>query len=194
MVADPRSAAPFDAYVVLGLDQTASTDDVRRAYRRLARSLHPDANPADRAAEARFREVVEAYAVLGDPVRRLRYDRARRGAAAGPRAVRYGPAPSGNAAVRGQAARPSHRPRPPDEAPERPTRETDEWRFLGSFVRWSTILVLTAVIGLALAAAVLAGDASEPPSVVPAASPGGDGFCRTPDGWISCRLVEVREP
>lgn len=64
-----------DHYAVLGVDRNASADDVKRAYRRLARQHHPDANPGDAAAETRFKEVANAYEVLSDPDRRARYDR-----------------------------------------------------------------------------------------------------------------------
>src|SRR4029079_9335687 len=57
-----------------GLQQGASEADIRRAYRRLARRFHPDINPGDRAAEARFREILEAYETLIDPERRSRYE------------------------------------------------------------------------------------------------------------------------
>jgi molecular chaperone DnaJ len=63
-----------DFYIVLGLSQGASESDIKRAYRRLARRLHPDINPGDRAAEARFRQIVEAYETLIDRDRRARYD------------------------------------------------------------------------------------------------------------------------
>jgi molecular chaperone DnaJ len=65
----------MDFYVVLGVGQTASEADIKRAYRRLARRFHPDINPGDRAAEDRFREILAAYETLVDPDRRLRYDR-----------------------------------------------------------------------------------------------------------------------
>jgi len=55
----------------------ASPDEVARAYRRLAHDAHPDAHPGDPDAPRRFREITEAYEVLGDPARRARYDRAR---------------------------------------------------------------------------------------------------------------------
>ena len=61
-------------YEVLGVAEDASTEDIRRAYRRRARDHHPDANPTDAAAGERFRRVAEAYAVLSDPVRRSWYD------------------------------------------------------------------------------------------------------------------------
>jgi molecular chaperone DnaJ len=65
----------MDLYVVLGLPHGASDADIKRAYRRLARRFHPDINPGDRAAEARFRQILEAYETLIDPDRRQRYDR-----------------------------------------------------------------------------------------------------------------------
>jgi molecular chaperone DnaJ len=64
----------MDLYIVLGLDQRASERDIKRAYRRLARRFHPDINPGDHTAEARFRQIVEAYETLVDPSRRSRYD------------------------------------------------------------------------------------------------------------------------
>lgn len=64
----------MDFYVVLGIPPGATTTDIKRAYRRLARKYHPDINPGDRAAEALFRRIVEAYETLIDPDRRRRYD------------------------------------------------------------------------------------------------------------------------
>ena len=64
----------MDLYVVLGLPHGATESDIKRAYRRLARRFHPDINPGDRVAEARFRQILEAYETLIDPDRRSRYD------------------------------------------------------------------------------------------------------------------------
>jgi molecular chaperone DnaJ len=65
----------MDLYVVLGVRRGASDADIRRAYRRLARQYHPDINPGDREAAARFRDIAHAYETLVDPARRERYDR-----------------------------------------------------------------------------------------------------------------------
>src|ERR1700716_2958554 len=64
----------MDFYIVLGLERGATLADVKRAYKRLARKHHPDINPGDRMAAAKFRQIVEAYETLSDPDRRRRYD------------------------------------------------------------------------------------------------------------------------
>jgi molecular chaperone DnaJ len=64
----------MDLYVVLGVQHGASESEIKRAYRRLARRYHPDINPGDRAAEVRFRQILDAYETLIDPERRSRYD------------------------------------------------------------------------------------------------------------------------
>ena len=65
-------------YRILGISQDATADEIKKAFRSLARETHPDANPGDAAAEARFREIAEAYEVLSDPQKRARYDRGER--------------------------------------------------------------------------------------------------------------------
>lgn len=64
-----------DPYTILGVSRTASQDQIKRAYRRLAKEHHPDRNPGDKGAEQRFKEVQAAYEVLGDTQRRTQYDR-----------------------------------------------------------------------------------------------------------------------
>lgn len=64
-----------DYYEVLGVDRTASADEIKKAYRKLAVKYHPDKNPGDKEAEAKFKEVAEAYSVLSDSQKRQNYDR-----------------------------------------------------------------------------------------------------------------------
>ena len=63
-----------DYYKILGVERSASADDIRKAYRKLALKYHPDRNPGDKAAEDRFKEMNEAYQVLGDETKRARYN------------------------------------------------------------------------------------------------------------------------
>lgn len=64
-----------DYYEILGVARDAAPEEIKRSFRSLARETHPDANPNDPAAEARFRDIAEAYEVLSDPQKRARYDR-----------------------------------------------------------------------------------------------------------------------
>jgi curved DNA-binding protein len=67
-------ANPTDLYGLLGVSKTATADDIRKAYRKLARQHHPDVNPNDPRAEERFKEISFAYDALSDPEKRRRYD------------------------------------------------------------------------------------------------------------------------
>src|SRR5215203_1692965 len=64
----------IDYYKILGVDKNASTDDIRKAYRKLARKHHPDLNPNDKESHKKFQQVNEANEVLSDPEKRKKYD------------------------------------------------------------------------------------------------------------------------
>ncbi len=82
-MAPQREWIDKDYYAVLGVSKDASADEIKKAYRKLARENHPDARPDDPRAEQRFKEVGEAYAVLADAEQRKEYDEIRRLGAAG---------------------------------------------------------------------------------------------------------------
>ena len=67
--------AKEDYYKVLGVERKAKPEEIKKAYRKLARKFHPDVNPGDKAAEERFKLITEAHDVLSDPKKRSVYDR-----------------------------------------------------------------------------------------------------------------------
>ena len=66
--------AKRDYYEVLGVEKTASEAEIKKAYRKMAIQYHPDKNPGDKEAEAKFKEINEAYDTLSDPEKRKKYD------------------------------------------------------------------------------------------------------------------------
>src|SRR5688572_20139984 len=90
-----------DYYAVLGVPASASQDDIKKQYRRLAAKFHPDKNPNDAAAADRFKEISEAYTVLGDAEKRKQYDDMRRLGALGGFGARRPGAPAGGAGAAG---------------------------------------------------------------------------------------------
>src|SRR5215218_9492527 len=70
------ATASKNPYDVLGVDKKASDEEIKKAYRKLARQYHPDKNPGDAKAEERFKSISQAHDILGDPEKRKAYDRA----------------------------------------------------------------------------------------------------------------------
>ena len=91
-----------DYYATLGVTKTATEKELKQAYRKLARKFHPDVNPGDKAAETRFKEINEAYEVLGDADKRRKYDEL----GANWRQYRAGRRPGGPVRGRGRASAP----------------------------------------------------------------------------------------
>src|SRR5688572_29057828 len=63
-----------DYYATLGVTKASTEKEIKAAFRKLARKFHPDVNPGDKASESKFKEINEAYEVLGDPAKRKKYD------------------------------------------------------------------------------------------------------------------------
>ena len=83
-----------DPYKVLGVNRSASDEEIKRAYRKLAKKLHPDLNPGDKRVESQFKETTAAYDFLSDPDKRHKYDRGEIDESGQPRAARYSSRPS----------------------------------------------------------------------------------------------------
>src|SRR6201998_829105 len=68
------AARSEDYFATLGVEKKSSAEEIKKAYRKLARKYHPDRNPGDKQAEARFKEISQAHDVLSDPEKRKQYD------------------------------------------------------------------------------------------------------------------------
>ena len=86
-------------YETLGVAKNAPQDEIKKAYRKLARKFHPDRNPGDDEAEAKFKEVQTAYDVLSDPEKRKQYDRVGSTNGRGPQGFDFGNVDFGNVDV-----------------------------------------------------------------------------------------------
>lgn len=178
-----------DLYGLLGVLPDASDDDIRHAYRALAREHHPDANPEDARADG-FRRVAAAYEILGDERERESYDRAlhlerlaaEQALRPGPVASHVAPRPTGAVASRGRAASSNpadHVSRVPRDQPVRPPRPLDEWRLvsvLGRILAAGAALVIIAVVVLMVVSANAREPEPPPPTI----------WCKTPEGWFDC--------
>jgi DnaJ-class molecular chaperone len=97
--------ADQDYYKILGVERGASKDDVRKAYRKLARKYHPDINPGNKEAESKFKDLSVAYDVLSDEKKRKLYDEfGEAGLAAVSTPTRHGVTSTGSSSRRGPAA------------------------------------------------------------------------------------------
>jgi curved DNA-binding protein len=100
-----------DYYAALGVPKTATEKEIKQAYRKQARKHHPDVNPNDKAAEARFKEINEAYEVIGDPAKRKKYDEL----GSNWKMYEQGRAPGGQGAGFGGGGQGNYRTMTPDE-------------------------------------------------------------------------------
>lgn len=92
-----------DPYKVLGVNRSASDEEIKRAYRKLAKKLHPDLNPGDKRVESQFKETTAAYDFLSDPDKRRKYDRGEIDESGQPRGQRFSSRPSGGGQQRRSA-------------------------------------------------------------------------------------------
>jgi curved DNA-binding protein CbpA len=119
--------AAKNLYAVLGVDEKAGPEELRRAWLRLAVKHHPDRNPGDAKAEERFKNISQAYALLSDPAARARYERTRpkpaKPRAAGPRPAGPKPEPSKPEPPKPEPSKPEPQDRAAEAKPEEPRAE-----------------------------------------------------------------------
>jgi hypothetical protein len=178
-----------DLYGLLGVSPDASDDEIRHAYRALAREHHPDANPDEARADG-FRRIAAAYEILGNERDRAAYDlalslermAAERRVVQGPVAAHVAPRPTGAVASRGRAASPNpadHVTRASPDEPVRQRKPLDEWRLvstMGRLLAAGVALVVIAVVALIVVSANAAEPEPDPPTI----------WCKTPEGWFDC--------
>ena len=140
----PREWFATDYYGLLGVQPTADSDEIDDAFRTLAKQLHPDLRPDDPESLERFKQITVAHDVLGDPQRRVDYDRTR---LAGPRSLNGGewraPGFAAEGAVQGAVQAPVRRPAPPT-IPTLPPRRLPKGRLLAFGI---ALVVIGLVVG-----------------------------------------------
>jgi len=151
----------LDLYAELGVQRTATPEQIRAAYRDLAQRFHPDRRPGDASAEDRFKRISGVYRVLADPLARASYDRLH---LAGPRPVPVRPAPAHRVppSYRAGPARPPPSPAAEPAAPESPAPTPDETSTLAGVAVLLMVGAILLVAAVAIAVWVIGPDCEVP--------------------------------